>query len=431
MPALSAGWRRCTIAWRTWRGDADKGEQAVRQRQDMAFAFVRKNQNVLGLAMLLELGQAGGGTEVQNSIVDCWRRFGAVWDMPYWARRQEAKAFSGAGDDASACDIYERACSQAIDFGLLPPVDGEVYEAFTRCGLSGELTGRQRWEKLIRKAAAVFQRSSASAVVVLARQCYQAGDNALGAEMLDRAMAAATQERQFFVKLAAVRCLCEHEGFARADEILTEMLKEKSNAGISWLWRLDWSVALRMGNFAKAVENLQRAIDLDYPADLKEIDLVKMRDDYRMLLESYRQLASALTAAGQDAPPGLVAGVIRHADRWRAIDTDQTEACSLAAVTLEKLGRHELAWEYLTTPMAFHPDQTDCWVELAQTLQQQSLLGEPDRSCLRLGVSGGAWQRGNPVGTRRDARPERTAGPGPSASAGRLFSPVGTRNTPR
>ena len=46
-----------------------------------------------------------------------------------------------------------------------------------------------------------------------------------------------------------------------------------------------------------------------------------------------------------------------------------TAACNEAARVLGELGEDDLAWDYLTTPLASKPNEAAGWLHLAQTLR--------------------------------------------------------------
>ncbi|MCG8402940.1 MAG: tetratricopeptide repeat protein [Firmicutes bacterium] len=72
--------------------------------------------------------------------------------------------------------------------------------------------------------------------------------------------------------------------------------------------------------------------------------------------------------------------MIGAADRWRALDTDDTQACNYAGRILEVLGENDLAWDYLTTPLAEHSNEAGPWVNLANQLRSQGDLVLADRA---------------------------------------------------
>ena len=79
-------------------------------------------------------------------------------------------------------------------------------------------------------------------------------------------------------------------------------------------------------------------------------------------------------------PPDFLSRVVRAADRWRAVDSKPGDACSKAARILRRLDQRELAWDYMTTPVALQPNESGPWIELASTLATRGELDLADRA---------------------------------------------------
>src|SRR5262249_30871386 len=84
----------------------------------------------------------------------------------------------------------------------------------------------------------------------------------------------------------------------------------------------------------------------------------------------YDQLAEAMVTLKIEASPVFVAKVVRTADRWRSLDPHGNDACNAVASILRALDKHELAWDYLTTPVGMKPNESGPWVQLAENLRQ-------------------------------------------------------------
>ena len=121
-------------------------------------------------------------------------------------------------------------------------------------------------------------------------------------------------------------------------------------------------------------------MDIEYRRLPEVVNLQAVRSDYSALLGRYEQLAQAIATLEKDPPAGLLVKVVAAADRWRAIDADDTAACQLAARILQAMGARELAWEYLTTPLAMRPNEAGPWTALASTLKQQGEFELADRA---------------------------------------------------
>jgi len=131
---------------------------------------------------------------------------------------------------------------------------------------------------------------------------------------------------------------------------------------------------------ARALRYHEHAMELEYQNLPDVVNLQVIRQDYGQLLVRYQQLASAIATLEAEPPRSFLARVIRATDRWRAIDPDPTTACQTAARIFGDLGASELAWDYLTTPLAARPNEAAPWVSMAQMLRQQGHLELADRA---------------------------------------------------
>jgi tetratricopeptide (TPR) repeat protein len=165
-----------------------------------------------------------------------------------------------------------------------------------------------------------------------------------------------------------------------ADQLVGKLLDNPEHARRPDLWRKAAQLAEQREKPARQLECLEKALELEF-ADLPEIvNLERVRSDYGALLEQYQSLAKALATLKLPVPAGFRDKVVRAADRWRALDSEQEKAVSAAAAVLRTLGERELAWEYLTTPVALKPGESDVWVNLATTLKRQGDRDLADRA---------------------------------------------------
>jgi tetratricopeptide (TPR) repeat protein len=230
-------------------------------------------------------------------------------------------------------------------------------------------------------------------VVALAWQCWQLGDwrlaNSLLVTALDRIRAGPERLR---TTLVAIEYLFQTNQVQKADQLLESLLGDPELARGSALWRLGVILALERRQPARALECLEQALERSFRDLPKVIDLEAVQTDFRLLLSQYLQLLDALATAQKAPPRDLPARVIRAADRWRALDPDNSLVCPLAGQVLYKLGARELAWDYLNTPLAIFPPEAETWLQLAQGLgdkedfeladlaYEQACQAEPDNA---------------------------------------------------
>lgn len=104
-----------------------------------------------------------------------------------------------------------------------------------------------------------------------------------------------------------------------------------------------------------------------------------LRNDYARLFDQYRAVTSIVRGLRIGLRRYFAACVILAADRWRQVDPDPTAACMAAARTLADLGALELAWEYVTTPMAAEPVDASSLMEMARTFRHENRIELADR----------------------------------------------------
>ncbi|MGL4552205.1 MAG: hypothetical protein ACRC33_13580, partial [Gemmataceae bacterium] len=211
-------------------------------------------------------------------------------------------------------------------------------------------------------------------VLLLARQCWELDDRVLSRRLFAQATAG---DADLATRRAALAFLTRTGQHEEADRLVRLLLADAGHAKLPELWRAAADLAGRRGQPDRAMECQERALDLEFAARPEAIDVERVRADYRAVLGRYRDLTNALATLKLPAPDGFGARVRRAADRWRAMDGQQDEACRLAAEVLRGLGKGEEAFDYLTTTVSARPGESDVWAGLAAELVR---CGERDRA---------------------------------------------------
>ena len=108
------------------------------------------------------------------------------------------------------------------------------------------------------------------------------------------------------------------------------------------------------------------------------INLESLRNDYSNLLTRFEEVVDASATLELPPPRELIARLIRAADQWRSIDDDDTQCCQMTARILTKLNRKDLAWDYVTTPLAESSGESAPWTSLAENLTEQKQVALAD-----------------------------------------------------
>ncbi|HEY8504159.1 MAG TPA: tetratricopeptide repeat protein [Gemmataceae bacterium] len=350
--------------------------------RDRVIAFAKRNaDNPLSWAALsLVLGHSHDDAAFHRAVAGAWATVAEQTGGSYHARYEEARSLYEAGEAEKAAEKFQKLYRETLELGVLPPIS-DHFQAALRAGGS-ETDG---WRDFMLKTAHDFiAKKRRPAVVLLAWQCHKVGDRPLADLLLGLAVKEVPDRpERLAAHLAAVDYLWQTNQIVEADRLLRELLKDEDLSEQPELWRFAEQVAQRRERKLDAIACLEKALDLEYRRLPPVINLEQVRNDYRRLLDHYEWLAQAVTSLDVEPPRDLLARTVRAADRWRALDPESSDVCERAARILRLVGdseAKELAWDYLTTPIALRPNESDPWASLAQTLARRGDLRLADRA---------------------------------------------------
>jgi ferric-dicitrate binding protein FerR (iron transport regulator) len=365
--------------WHHWNsGRANQGDKAERQEERRrALEFIGGCRSPeFGWALWTEMRRRGSGHEFYRELAEAATVFEEVPALVYTFRYERARALKDAGQREQAQELFASLYADTVEAGFLPPIDGSFRDVF-----QNDETSRARWRKLIRETSEeLISDGARPAAVRLAWQIRQVGDQPLAEELFGLALAGTPEQQQLPTTLAAVEYLWHTGQQARADAVLQPLLDHKTYAKSPALWRLAAMLCESRGMTARSLSCVERAMEIEYQNLPEVVNVQRIREDYGRLLSRYQQLAAAIATLEAEPPREFVGRVVRAADRWRQVDPDPTAACHTAARILGDLGAAEMAWEYLTTPLAAKPFEAAPWVSTAEMLRQQGHFELADRA---------------------------------------------------
>jgi hypothetical protein len=291
------------------------------------------------------------------------------------ARYERARCLWRAGQADEARRLFTELYQQARKEQALLRLDSDFRDAL--------LGAKQGWAELLRQTAdELLKKKQRAAVLALARQCWQLDDQVMSRRLFSLALKDVPVKGKdgLAVHQAALDWLVQTEQRDEADRLLRKLLDDPQHAKRPELWRRAAHLAGQREQPARALQCQEKALALEY-ANLPElINVQQVRQDYRALLQGYAELTRALATLKLAAPAGFRDRVVAAADRWRALDREQGDACQLAAQVLRQLGERELAFDYLSTPVGLRPGEADVWLGLAGELVRWGERGLADRA---------------------------------------------------
>jgi ferric-dicitrate binding protein FerR (iron transport regulator)/tetratricopeptide (TPR) repeat protein len=367
---LSLRWQSEAVAGRYW------GYRSSEREHDLAFA--RKHAaNAWGWSALTMLADRAGEAHFHRQIAAVWAQLAEKSGLPFHARYEQAASLLKGGQPAEARASFRRLFADLFAKGVQPPLDMRFRDAFFKDANGAD------WRTLMREAA---QQCIASkrrpAVVMLAWQCRQLGDQALADELLGQALAGDAGELEHATTmLTAIQYLLNIRDIDQADALVRRVLEIKELRQPP-VWRLAGQIAAERGDRLRQIECLEQALGGEFERIPAVFSIDPIRRDYAALLNHYEWLAEASRNLRIEPPADLAARVVQAADRWRRLDPDGTGACQQAARILRMLGGPEaeaLAWDYVTTPLALRPNEAEPWLALAHDAVREGRLALADQ----------------------------------------------------
>jgi predicted Zn-dependent protease len=358
---------------REFRAGTNDSELA---RRSVDFARRTRSAEMAWTALTLLQNRGVGEDKHRLAMADAYRQWQSTPGLEFAARYEEARQYRLAGNHDKARELFAKLHADAVKHTALIPLDDDFRQAFIQSN-----NGQQAWEKLWQDhAQSLVARHARRAAVMVAWQCRQLNDARLSDKLLDLALSGMSKEEQYGTSLAAVEMLWHSGGFDRADALIEPLLADERYARSPWLWRIASQIADRRGRTASCVARLERAMDIEYRHIPEKYDVEAVREQYAELMQKYQKLVDAIASLEQTPSPTLVASVVRAADRWRKLDTDPTAASQAAAKALYAVGAGDLAWDYVTTPLADKPNEASPWQATAAWLAEQGNVEMADRA---------------------------------------------------
>lgn len=363
--------RNLFVRWSTGQAVNNRSATEIRLERQRSLAELKKLQSPAFAWMLLRTMQKAD--KDSRGLMDYIRAAEELSQEPgleIAARYQSAFWQSEYGDTAEAVKELETLTEELLQAGILPPISEQVQKVFV------SHDGQKAWTRYVTNLQTQLLKDKGRyAALQVAIQAGQIKQNRITEDLLAEALKDLVPKEYPLASLLAAEYLMKEKRFAEAERFLVPFLKMKGWDKQPQLWRKASELARLKKEEALSVARLERAMQLEYENLPELINLQTLRNNYQELLSRMQALANF-----QDPEADLKQRAIRVADRWRVVDPDDTAACRLAARIVALLGDQELAWDYLTTPLADKPNESAPWVALAKEMSGQKKIELADRA---------------------------------------------------
>ena len=351
-----------------------EGDEAAKVRQrDRALTYVQQNsKSAHGWAVLMLVrDKLTEHAPSQPLLTAALKPFEQTPALSQAARYEQARILVASGKIAEARSLFEKLYAELRQDELLPAVDGSFKTAL----------GADGFAALMRNTAGQLAgKRQGVSIIALAWQCRQLDEPKLADELLAQALTNVAETERLAVNVAGVEFLWQTGQQDAADELLQKLLADEKFSNNPSLWRLASQLAGQRKLLKRQVEFFDKALEMEFKNLPTLVNLQRVRSDYGQLLNAYQQVAVAMSYLETQPPADFVTKVVRAADRWRSLDSDSTAACHAAARILKHLGAKDLAWDYMTTPTALRPNESEPQLVLARTLRQDGETDLADRA---------------------------------------------------
>ncbi len=272
-----------------------------------------------------------------------------------------ARCLAAAGARDEAADRFEKLIATMAGDTVAPIVDSQIRRTL----------GAKRWAQAIGSAAGTLHDANAiMPAMQLAWMTIRAGDRDGGLAVLEASVRAAPRTDRILAAVTALEiCRSLHE-WDLAERLVAELADAPQVVGSASFWRIAATTALQHGSVTEYGLRLARALSLDYHSR-RAIPAGRFAEEHRLAMQSLANAARAVSRDDVDTRRKLAVAMIRLADRARVVfPRDSVRILNTASRGLMQLGADDLAWGYLTTPLAGRGDNPEAWNDLAWRLEQ-------------------------------------------------------------
>ena len=359
--------------WIAGKATSDRTKAQVKKELTEALQFVSScRTDAYGWTLLSVIQPMIEAADLNEMLATAAAEFEDSPQLAWVARVQRVRSLFKANRHQKARRLYGQLLKATVRQGSVPPLDASLRTQFVSSD------GADAWAKLVSECGEFLTRAKLlRTAFAFSVQLRQLGDVEQAGAILDSIVADVSVDNRPDVMLLAVEQL-RLMGDGKADQMLESLLEHEGVQNDSELWRYAAEVAEDLGHRQTALLRLEHAIHLEFVNRPKVIDIQKLRSTYASLMTRFEAVIDASVTLESKVPHDLYARIVRAADQWRTLDEDATTCCHTTARLLSKLRKEDLAWSYLTTPLAGRSGESTPWRSLAENLTSQKQVDLAD-----------------------------------------------------
>ena len=355
--------RNLYVRWLTETATKDLTQAQVQQEVDRTLEFIASCRTLdMGWSLMSVMRPRLTTPEFLAAYAKASERFEQHPQIGLMVRRERMTALFAAGKYDEGRSLFKEWLMANLEQGFVPPIGPELYNA---CISNNGL--KQIDELLLECAKRLVDAHMLMTSHSMSVQIRELGNINIADQMMTLLLASLDAKERPDVSLCVIQQLRRVKD-PRADKLLDQVMELPMADQVPGLWRFASKLAEDSGRKRLAAERLERAIQLEFATRPTVINIQTVRTDYTELLAKYEELITASTTLELAPPADLGARIVQATDQWRTLDEDDTAACQTASRLLAKLNSKELAWDYLTTPLAENSGESAPWIALARNL---------------------------------------------------------------
>jgi Vault protein inter-alpha-trypsin domain/FecR protein len=370
--------RNLYLRWKSGRAVNDRTESQIDVELDQALAFASACRTArFGWTLLSAMQPQLDSNAFRIRFATVAQRYESSPMLAGLVRTVRIQTLFAAGETAEARKLFRQWHRWMLSQGVVPAIDAEVYAAFVADD------GEAEWADMIAATTdELVDQSRFVSALMISSQMRELGETELANHTLEKILAVLSVKANPYASLLLIDQLKQLQD-PRSETLFSEAIELPMLADVAAIWRYSSEIADATNHKGEALRRLEKAVQLEFETRPAVINIETVNADYTELMNRYDQLVDAVNLVETTVPDDLALRIIRATDQWRSLVDDDTTPCRLASDVLVKLNLTEIAWDYLTTPLADNSGESGPWKSLAESLVKNDSIDLADMAWTR------------------------------------------------